>query len=175
LYFVIPFLTLVALAEATVLPHLRVGNTQPDLMLLVVGAWSVRRGVEEGAVWAFIGGMALELLSAGPFSAVTFALLAVSLLWGVDPATGTGRRQGQGLGGNPLSLIVGTVLASLAFHVVLLAALQLTRDTGRPPDWLDAARRVIVPHTIFNLVLIPLVYQLLGWLDRRSGRRELIL
>jgi rod shape-determining protein MreD len=166
---------LVALAEATVLPYLRVGGVQPDLMLLVVGVWSLRRGVKEGAVWAFIGGMALDLLSAGPFTASMFALLAVSLVCGIDPSTGTGRRQGQGIGDNPLALIVGAVLATLIFHATLVAALQLAQGAGRSVGWLDAGRRVIAPRIIFNLVLIPLVYQLLGWLDRRISPRELTL
>lgn len=171
----IPLLTLVALAEATLLPHVRVGNTQPDLMLLVVGAWSLRRGVEEGAVWAFIGGMALDLLSAGPFTASMFALLMVSLVWGIDPSTGLGRRRGQSFSGGPLALIAGMVLATVVFHVVLLAALQLARDAGHSVDWLDAGRRVIAPRAVFNLVLIPFIYRMLGWLDRRTQREELVL
>jgi rod shape-determining protein MreD len=171
---VIPLLMLTALVEATVLPYLRVGGVQPDLMMLVVGAWSLRRGVEEGAVWAFVGGLALDLLSAGPFTAFMFALLAASLVWGIDPSTGMGRRQGQGFGDNPLTLIVSTVLATLVFHAALLAALQLSRRYGGSVDWLDAGRRIIAPRIIFNLVLIPLVYQLLGRLDRRVSSRELL-
>lgn len=156
------------------LPHMQVGNTQPDLTLLVVGAWSLRRGVEEGAMWGFIGGIVLDLLSAGPFSASMFGLLAVSLVLGVDPSTGMGRRQAQPLGANPLALIAGVILATLAFHLVLLAALQLARGTGHPLDWLDAGVRVVVPRIIFNLVLIPFVYRSLGWLDRRTRREEFV-
>jgi hypothetical protein len=96
-------------------------------------------------------------------------------VWGIDPSTGTGRRQGQGIGDNPLALIVSTVLATLVFHAVLLAALQLSRRYGGTVDWLEAGRRIIAPRIIFNLVLIPLVYQLLGRLDRRISPRELTL
>jgi rod shape-determining protein MreD len=162
----------VALAEATVLPHMRVGDAQADLTLLVVGAWSLRRGVEEGAVWAFIGGIVLDSLSAGPFSASLFGLLAVSLVLGVAPSTGRERRQARPFGGNPVALIVGVILATLIFHLVLLAALQLS---GRPLDWLDAGVRVIAPRAVFNLVLMPFVYRLLGWLDRRTRREEFVL
>lgn len=165
-------MTLVALAEATVLPHVRVGHAQPDLTLLVVGAWSLRRGVEEGAVWALIGGSVLDLLSAGPFTATMFGLLAASLVLGVDPTTGLGRRQSLSAGSNPLALILGVALATLAFHLVLLATLQLA---GRPLDWADAGVRVIAPRAVFNLVLMPLVYRSLGWLDRRTRREEFVL
>ena len=162
---------MVALIEATVLPHLRVGNTQPDLALLVVGTWSLRRGVEEGAIWAFIAGIVMDLLSAGPATAFMFALLAASLLLGVDPSTGAGRRQAQGLSESPLALITGVILGTLAYHVVLLTALQLA---GHPLDWLDAGTRVIAPRVLFNLVLLPFIYQLLGWLDRRTRREEVV-
>ena len=175
LYFAIPALTLAALIEVTMLPHLQVGNTQPDLTMLLVGAWSMRRGVEEGAVWAFIGGAVLDLLSAGPFTASMFGLLAVSIVLGIDPTTGFGRRQARSLSGNSLALIVGVVLATLAFHAVLLFALRIALGTDYPVDWLDAGVRVILPRTVFNLVLMPFVFQLLGWLDRRTRREEFVL
>jgi len=151
------------------LPHLQVGGAQPDLTLLVVGAWSLRRGVEEGAVWAFVGGIVLDLLSAGPPAGLILALLAVSLILGIDPSTGVGRRQTRPFGGNPFALIVGVMLATLAFHLLLLAMVRLS---GRPADWLDATTRVIVPHAVFNLILMPFAYRALGWLDRRTRRQE---
>jgi rod shape-determining protein MreD len=172
LYFAVPFLTLIAVVEATVLPHLRVGNAQPDLTLLVVGAWSLRRGIEEGGIWAFVGGIALDLLSAGPFSAFMFALLAASLVLGVDPSTGMGRRQTRPFGGNPVALILVVVLATLTFHLVLLTMLQLARH---PFDWVYAGTDVIVPRVLFNLVLMPFVYRSLGWLDRRTRSEELAM
>jgi rod shape-determining protein MreD len=172
LYFAVPFLTLVALAEATLLPHVRVGGAQPDLTLLMVGAWSLRRGIEEGAMWAFVGGIVLDLLSVGPFSASMLALLAASLVLGIDPSTGVGRRQARHLSENPLALIVGVILATLAFHLVLITMLRLA---GHPINWLDAGVSVIVPRAIFNLILMPLIYRPLGWLDRRTRREEFVM
>lgn len=154
------------------LPHLRIGNVQPDLTLLVVGAWSLRRGVEEGVIWAFIGGIVLDLLSSGPAAASILALLGVSLVLGIDPTTGLGRRQMRPFGDNPLALILGVIFATLTFHMVLLMMLQLT---GHSLNWLDSATRVILPRVPFNLVLIPFIYRLLGWVDRRTRREELIL
>lgn len=138
----------------------------------MVGAWSLRRGVEEGAVWAFIAGVVLDLLSAGPATSLLFALLAASLVLGIDPSTGGARRQTPSFGDNPLALIVGVVIGTLVFHLVLLTAMQLA---GYSLNWLDAAPRVVLPRMIFNLVLMPFVYHALGWLDRRSRREELVL
>jgi hypothetical protein len=101
-----------------------------------------------------------------------FALLAVSLVLGIDPATGTGRRQTRGFGDNPLALIVGVILATLAFHVVLLTILRLA---GQAVDWSDAMTRIIGPRVLFNLILMPFVYRPLGWLDRRTRREEFAL
>ena len=103
---------------------------------------------------------------------MTFALLAASLVLGIDPSTGTGRRQSQGFGENPLVLIGGVMVGTLAFHLVLLTMLQLV---GLSPDWLNAGARVIVPRIVFNLVLMPFVYRLLGRLDRRTRREGYIL
>ena len=156
-----------ALAQVSILPHWQVGGAQPDLTLLVVGAWSLRRGVEEGAVWAFFAGIALDLLSAGPHTAVIFGLLAASLILGIEPSTGIGRTQGRPFGGNPVALIFGVVLATVVYHVVLLVALRLT---GRSVDWLQIGVSVMAPRILFNLILIPFVYRALGWLDRRTRR-----
>jgi hypothetical protein len=98
-----------------------------------------------------------------------FALLSVSLVLGVDPSTGTGRRYARPFGGNPFALIVSVVLATLAYHLVLLTVLRLA---GYSLDWLNAGTSVIAPRILLNLVLIPFVYRLLGWLDRRVRREE---
>ena len=163
---------MVALFESAVLPHFQVGQAQPDLTLLVVGAWSLRRGVEEGALWGFGGGLLLDLLSAGPFPGAMFGLLGVSLVLGLDPATGLGRRQTRSSEMSPLTIILGVVLATLTFHLVLLIMLQLTE---RPLDWVYAGTRVVMPRMVFNLALMPVVYGLLGRLDRRARRKELVL
>ncbi len=163
---------LMALAEATVLPHWQVGGAQPDLTLLVVGAWSLRRGVEEGAIWAFFGGVGLDLLSGGPHAAAIFGLLAVSLILGIDPSTGIGRTQTRPFGGNPLALIASVGLSTLVFHLTLLAGLRLS---ARPVNWAAAGAGVIAPRVLFNLILIPFVYRALGWLDRRTRGEQYAL
>ena len=156
-------MTLVALLEATVLPHLQVGGAQPDLALLTVGAWTLQHGSENGAVWATVGGLVLDLLSAGPFGASALGLLVVCAIIGVD--------QGRPFRSNPLAMIFGVVVMTIAFHGVVLTLMQLT---GHQLSWLDAGWQVILPKVVFNLALLPFVYGLLRWLDR-SGRRESML
>ena len=116
----------------------------------------------------------LDLLSAGPFTVSVFGLLAASLVLGIDPSTGMGRRQSRPFGGNPVALIVSVILATVAFHLVGLVALQFSLGAVRPLDRLDIAVRVIAPRTMLNLILMPLVYRSLGWLDRRTRREEFV-
>ena len=43
-----------AILQSTLLPHFAVLGVKVDLVLLLVAAWSIRRGVEAGLVWAMI-------------------------------------------------------------------------------------------------------------------------
>ena len=67
-YLLIALVVAAAVIHVTWLPRLPV---RPDLMLVLVVAWSLLRGVEEGLLWAFIGGVLLDLLSVGPFGGFT--------------------------------------------------------------------------------------------------------
>ncbi len=156
-------MTFVALLEATVLPHLQVGGAQPDLALLTVGAWTIQHGSENGAIWATVGGLSLDLLSAGPFGASALGLLAACAIMGVD--------RGRPYRGNPFGVILGVALMTLAFHGVVFFVLQLT---GHQLAWLDVGWRVVLPRLVFNLVSMPFVYGLLRWLGGSSEREELL-
>jgi rod shape-determining protein MreD len=56
-----------ALLQTTLSPYMKIGGIHPDLVLLLVIGWSALRGMEEGATWAFIGGISLDILSSAPF------------------------------------------------------------------------------------------------------------
>ncbi len=70
-YFTVPFLLFLAMLETTLSPYVRPLGVHPDLVTLAVLSWSLLRGTREGAVWAVIGGMGLDLLSAGPIPPMT--------------------------------------------------------------------------------------------------------
>lgn len=67
--------TVTAIFELTVTPYLRVGDAQPHLVfvLAIVAAIAVR--LETGLVWAFVGGIALDVLAQRPLGASSFALI----------------------------------------------------------------------------------------------------
>lgn len=75
---------LAAILESSVLTHLQVGSVRPDLVFAMGIAVAMVLGFESGMTWAFVGGIALDLLLPGQAlgsSALTMVLLtAVALM-----------------------------------------------------------------------------------------------
>jgi rod shape-determining protein MreD len=67
--------TVTAIFELTVGPYLRVGNAQPHLVFVLAIITTVAVGLEAGLVWAFVGGIALDVLAQRPLGASSFALI----------------------------------------------------------------------------------------------------
>jgi len=161
-YLVLPLLLLAALLQTTALPSMTILGVKPEMMLLIVLAWSLLRGVEEGLLWAFVGGLMLDFFSGGPLGASTLALLAVSFLSGLTRGSVTRAS---------FLLPMGVALAgTLLFQGLFLLVVQLAR--GNVP-WADSLWRVTLPSLAVNTLLMPVVFQVLAWLDRKTGREEI--
>src|SRR3989337_2411857 len=72
-----------ALLQAALGPLAIVGGAFPNMPILVAASWSVATGAREGLWWAFIAGLATDLLSGGPLGAFTVASLPGVLLVGL--------------------------------------------------------------------------------------------
>ena len=74
-YFLV-ILTLVVL-QTTLFPDLRVFGAVPDLLLVATIAVGYERGPEAGAVFGFVGGLAVDCFLSSPFgvSALSFSLV----------------------------------------------------------------------------------------------------
>lgn len=125
--------------------------------MLVIG-WTILRGLEEGFVWALIGGLSLDLLSGGPFGLFILTILAAEFI--------TSLFHGRLFGSSiilPLSL---TFPLSLLFNGLALLLLSLL---GRPVIWNETFSVILVPAALFNtaamLVIFPLLYLLNRWLN----------
>ena len=134
------------------------------MMLLVVLVWAVVRGMDEGLVWGFIGGLIIDLLSGGPLAATALALLAAVFL--------AGQSWGQGLGSPVAHLMLVAILGVVVYHLVLLIVLAWA---GYTVDWGFALLRVVGPSTLLNVVLAPFVRQPLAWLDRETREERFAL
>jgi rod shape-determining protein MreD len=162
IYASILLLISVALIQSTVMPHLTLWGVKPDLMLLVVISWSLLRGAREGIVWGFIGGLCLDLFSGVPLGLSALALLIVSFFSGLGEAT---------VFRTHVILPLATVFfASLIYDFIFLLVL---RTLGWPVVWLDSFIRLVLPASLLNVLLAPLVYPTIRWLHRKTGREEI--
>jgi rod shape-determining protein MreD len=163
-YLTFPLLTGIALIQTTLLARVSVFGARPDLMLLVVLAWTVLRGSDEGLGWAFIGGLILDIISGGPLASTALALVAVAVM--------SGQSLGQGIGSEVVRLILLALLGALIYHLVLLILLNWT---GHTIDWQFALAEVALPSALLNAALMPFVQQPLAWIERKTSEEGLTL
>jgi rod shape-determining protein MreD len=161
-YIVVPFLLVVAVLQASIVPTMAVGGVFADLPLVLVVSWSLLRGVQQGMLWAFIAGIAVDLLSGAPFGAATFSLMAAAGL------SGLARR--SAVRAHLALLLVTSLLMTIIYGLVFLAILQVS---GRSVDWLGSLYRVVLPSAIPNVVLMPLFFVVMRRLYFRFGRAEM--
>ena len=164
LYLSIPLLTGVALIQTVLLSRVALWGARPDLMMLVVLVWSVVRGVREGLVWGFIGGLIVDVFSGGPLGASTLALLSVALL--------AGQPWARGIGSTVIRLILLALVAVAAYHLVLLIILGWT---GYAVGFGRALLRVVAPSALLNAIMTPFVHRPLYWLERRTRQERFAL
>jgi rod shape-determining protein MreD len=71
-----------ALIQATVLPFAAEGGGGLDLVLVIAVVWTMALGLEGGLVWAFLGGLIIDVLLMRPLGMTAFIdLLAVGAAW----------------------------------------------------------------------------------------------
>jgi len=156
LYFTIPFLFLLAIFQATAAPQIRIAGGSLNLLLLSVMSWEQIEARGDGYTWAFIGGLALDLLGGGPFGASILGLLAATVI---------ANRLSSGLFRDRLFLpLVTAVAGTFAYNGIYLLMLQIF---GVPIDWVDAITQVILPSAVLNMLASPIVARLMLALHRR--------
>lgn len=163
-YLMLPLLGGVAMVQTTLLSRITLLGAPPNLMLLVVLVWTLVRGMDEGAVWAFVGGLMLDLLSGGPLGSMALALLAAASL--------AGQSVGEEVGSQAVRLVILTVLGAMAYHLVLLIILNWS---GHVADWGFALIQIAGPSVLLNAVLAPLLLPPLTWVERATREEGLAL
>jgi rod shape-determining protein MreD len=156
-------LVLAALAEATLVHRLELAGGRANLVLLLVVAWSLQRGIEEGALAGLAGGLALDMLGGTPFGLYTAILTVIGAVTALGEAT---------LYRGSLALFFGTaVLVTVSYHGALVLALQVL---GHELPSFPRLIRSLVPTVLVNAALMPIVFILAQRLFRAlSGWRQL--
>ena len=149
-------MALAAIIQSTVLPHLAVAGVKVDLVLLLVVAWSIRRGVEEGIVWAIVGGIAVDLLTVGPFGATVLGYGFAAVLAG---SFGPSLRQ--------VSVLLPLILTPLTSIITTLTMALVMAAIGWPMPWPATVALVVLPAAALDSLAMLVVYPLVSLADRR--------
>ena len=139
-----------ALLQGSVVPFIMVAGARPNLVILAAASWAVVAGPREAIWWAFLGGLAMDLLSGGPVGALALA----SLL----PVAAIGLTETPG---RPRSVATAVVLVGLASGAAfVLYAIVLALAGVQLPD-APTLLGTSLAGAIYNAVLAIAVYPLL--------------
>ncbi len=170
-YLSIPILGLSAALMASMVPHVIdfliallsnitpvLNNTrgQLNLVMLFVICWSIHAELTESLVWAFVGGLALDLLSILPIGATSVALILIAFA-----VNGVAR---QLFRVRLMFLIAVTPLATLFLTTYTLFALAILGNTY---EVLTVTRLVLIPTILLNLLAVMPVYVVVRLLQHR--------
>ena len=157
-------LLLAALVQSQIGTSLPLLGGRPDLPLVFVLAWAVQRGANEGAIVGFIGGLLLDSVGYTPFG-LNAALLGIAGYLSGLPEANVYR-------GNFPFFVGITVLVTLAYHALLLLALQAyglqlppISETLRLAVWAAALNALLLAPAY--LLCRRLLRALAGWTQLR--------
>lgn len=149
----LPILALAAILESTVFPDLALLRGRVDLVLLLTLSWTLSGDAPGGALWGFIGGLWLGLLSGGPLGLPSLALVLVAYLASLS--------EGRVWSSHVLLPLAVALIGSAVYHLITAGALVVT---GIDLDWGDFFRQVLLPSVLLNAALILPVYAFVRWL-----------
>ena len=149
--------TVTALLELTIGPYLRVGIAEPHLVLVVGIVVTLALDIEAGLIWAFVGGLVLDVLAQRPLGSTAFALLLC--LGGAALLGRVFARLRQ------IVPIPATFVLSVLYSMTLFLAFNALRG---PIPVADPVGQVL-PGAIFDLVVAALIGPLaISIHDRRA-------
>jgi len=162
IYFALPLLLVVALLQATVMPHLVLWGVFPNLPLVIVASWGLLRGSGQGLTWGLVAGVALDLFSGAPFGTSILTLIAIGAL--------SGQAKRIPLHTDVTLSLITVFAASILYGLLFLLLLQVQ---GQTVLWWDTLIRIIIPAAALNVILTPVVFPLLRWVYNRYFSQEM--
>src|SRR5690348_2943350 len=99
------------------MPIIRIGGGSPDLVLMIVLSWTMLTGLEEGLIWAVVGGVLQDVVTGLPTGTTALALVVIAGF--VHFVLGPVHR--NNLIFPPIVIAAGTV----AYHLVLVVILAV--------------------------------------------------
>jgi len=139
---------IIGVIHAGLAPVLAVGDMRPNLILFGVVAATTLAGLGAGAIWAFVGGLTVNLLTTDPLGSVPLGLLLAAGL-----IAGVGRLLGRYTA--VMALLAG-VVGSLIVDVVGLVVVVLVG--GAPVFLPGSGAGLLLPTAAVNGLLSALVF-----------------
>jgi uncharacterized membrane protein YjgN (DUF898 family) len=151
-----------ALFQAASVEQFKVLGVAPNVMLVLLVAWTVIRGLDDVLPMIAIAGITLGFVGLQTPGLVLLALL---------PVAGFGLLREMHIVHSDLLLaLILVVVGSLAYESIILAAVALSRGTS---DLLLGVRYGVVPATIVNLAITPPIYFIMRLANPSGVRRRL--
>ncbi|MBN8634831.1 MAG: rod shape-determining protein MreD [Anaerolineae bacterium] len=157
-YAALPIVFLAAVLQATFIPQIRIFGGTPDLAFLFFLSWATNSPLETGVIWAFAGGIAVDLLSAAPTGTSVIGLLLI--VFAIDAL----RRQFVNIS---LPLVVALLVGGTMLHKLVFAFVMILSGFGI--NLFEYSIYVVAPTIAYNLIFALPVF----WLSRKlRPRRE---
>jgi rod shape-determining protein MreD len=134
-----------ALVEFTVVPYLKVGDAVPHPVLVFGVIWALVGGLEAALAWAFVGGIALDILNQRPLGSSAFSLLVA-----IGAAAVIGGFFSRVRIAAP---VIAAAIASLIYSMLLLGTTTALTTAPISTEALDA----VLPSAAYDAVLALLV------------------
>jgi rod shape-determining protein MreD len=150
-------LAVIVLAQATLLPRIRFFGAQPDLLLVLVVCWSLTYGVAGGLVFAFVGGLAVDIFAGLPIGTSPLALMPIcflAIMWRSSVYVS--------------NVWFPVLLVAIATPVQGWLMLFTRQIRGLPVEWGATTMQIILPAVALNLILTVIVIRLLRRVSSRS-------
>ena len=142
---------LAALSQATLLPYLKIMGLRIDIVMILVVCWILIKDVDDGVVWAIIGGLFLDLMSLAPFGTYVLALVPVVAVTSFFKA------------------LIPVYHSLLPFAVIPIASIlyNLTANLvlvifGAPGEWPATVALIVLPATLVDSVAGLLIFWLIS-------------
>lgn len=153
-YMMFPLIAAACLLQATAAARIKIYGVKPDLVLLLIVMGTLVYGGRSGLMWAFFGGLGLDIFSGGPMGSSSLALMAAVVVAGFGHRTLSRFNVLV-----PLLTMVASTVVYAGAYLGILAVLQYLGVAHHQVPMLGMVQNVVVPAVVYNttlmVVLIP--------------------
>jgi rod shape-determining protein MreD len=153
----LPLIVAACLFQATAAARIKIYGVKPDLVLLLIVIGTLVYGSRSGLVWAFFGGLGLDIFSGGPMGSSSLALMAAVLVAGFGHRTLSRFNVFV-----PLVAMAAATLVYAGAYLGILAVLQYLNVSHHQVTLFVTMQNVVVPAVVYNTTLMVILIPFLN-------------